>query len=76
MHLDNFVNMEEIMDEEDHIEQVSNIRLIRRIEPDMSKNKAIHYYLNEHRVTLEDSLINFLGFDSKKVLNYLNFDDT
>ena len=41
----------------------------------MNKNKVIQYYLNEHRVTLEDSLINFLGFDNKKVLNYLNFDD-
>ena len=75
MHLDNFINMEEIMDQEDHIEQTANMRLVTRIEPDWSKNKIINYYINEHRVTLEDSLINFLGFDNKKVLNYLNFDD-
>ena len=63
------------MDEKDHIEQTANIRLITKISPNMDKNKAIQYYLNEHRVTLEDSLFNFLGFDNKKVLNYLNFDD-
>ena len=51
------------------------MRLVTRIKPDWSKNKIINYYINEHRVTLEDSLINFLGFDNKKVLNYLNFDD-
>ena len=55
--------MEEIMDEEDHIEQISNIRLITKINKNMNKNKAINYYLNEHRVTLEDSLVNFLGLD-------------
>ena len=41
----------------------------------MNKNKAIHYKLNEHIVTLEDSLFNFLDLYESKVLNYLNFDD-
>ena len=60
--MDNFVNMEEIMDEEDHIEQISNIRLITKIHLNMNKNRMIQFHLNEHRVTLEDSLINFLDF--------------
>ena len=54
---------------------VASCAIVTVIGPNMNKNKVIQYYLNEHRVTLEDSLINFLGFDNKKVLNYLNFDD-
>lgn len=46
-----------------------------RISADMSKNKSYHYFLNEHRVTLEDSIFNFLGLYESQVLNYLNFDD-
>ena len=75
IHLDNFVNMEEIKDSEDQIEQTTNIRLITRISSDMNKNKAINYKLNEHIVTLEDNLFNFLNLYESKVLNFLNFDD-